>query len=96
VTCLLTALDRLAAPPLLVLGDLMLDRFTEGAAARISPEAPVLVLDTEQSRPGLGGAAAVASLLRALDVPVRLAGVIGPDLPGFHLSAPRPRERPEV
>lgn len=66
----------------LVIGDIMLDRYLYGRVQRISPEAPVpiLELDTEENR--LGGAANVALNLRSLDAQVILAGLIGDDLPG--------------
>ena len=50
----LTWLDRLGSKRLLVLGDLMLDRYVWGEPERISPEAPVLVLleDLDEVRPG--------------------------------------------
>ena len=50
-------------PRVLVLGDVILDRYVYGEAERVSPEAPVLVVraDSEESR--LGGATSVARLL---------------------------------
>jgi len=66
----------------LVLGDLMLDRYTWGDAERVSPEAPVLVLRVETEEARLGGAASVAALLRGLEVEVDLAGVVGGDASG--------------
>lgn len=75
-------LERLGAPHVLVLGDIMLDRYVWGNAERISPEAPVLVLrsDFDEVRPG--GAASVAHLLAALDAKVSVSGVIGQDSDG--------------
>src|SRR5258708_39277479 len=66
-------------PRLLVVGDLMLDRYVWGEPERISPEAPVMVLreDFDEVRPG--GAANVGSFLRHLDADVVLAGVVGDD-----------------
>ena len=77
---------RLGRPRILVLGDLMLDRYLWGEAERVSPEAPVLVLreDLDEVRPG--GAANVASFLRGLDAEVVLAGVIGDDADGRTLQ----------
>ena len=63
----------------LVLGDLMLDQYTWGRAERVSPEAPVLVMQAETCDVRLGGAGAVAGLLRGLDAEVLLAGVVGDD-----------------
>ena len=72
---------RNAAPDfsLLVLGDLILDRYRWGTAARISPEAPVLVLTEDQYEVRLGGASSVAVLLRGLAANVTLAGALGAD-----------------
>ncbi|HEX4871813.1 MAG TPA: bifunctional D-glycero-beta-D-manno-heptose-7-phosphate kinase/D-glycero-beta-D-manno-heptose 1-phosphate adenylyltransferase HldE [Nevskiaceae bacterium] len=76
-----------AAPPLpdfrrarvLVVGDVMLDRYWSGPTQRISPEAPVPVVQVrgEEARPG--GAANVALNLRALGCEVHLVGVVGRD-----------------
>jgi D-beta-D-heptose 7-phosphate kinase/D-beta-D-heptose 1-phosphate adenosyltransferase len=67
---------------ILVIGDVMLDRYTWGDVSRISPEAPVPVLKATSDEVRLGGAASVASLLRALEVRVELVGVIGDDAGG--------------
>jgi D-beta-D-heptose 7-phosphate kinase/D-beta-D-heptose 1-phosphate adenosyltransferase len=72
-------LKSLGNPRLLVVGDLILDRYTWGQVDRISPEAPVMVLNVEQEEVRLGGAASVAALLRGLDAEVTLAGVVGED-----------------
>lgn len=66
-------------PRLLILGDLILDRYSCGTAERISPEAPVLVLRSEDEQSRLGGAASVAALLAALQADVALLGVTGAD-----------------
>ena len=63
----------------LVLGDVMLDQFIWGTVARISPEAPVPVLDFERESFMPGGAANVARNLTALKVPTELFGAIGRD-----------------
>jgi D-beta-D-heptose 7-phosphate kinase/D-beta-D-heptose 1-phosphate adenosyltransferase len=70
---------RLTRPRLLVVGDLMLDRYTIGATERVSPEAPVLVLRSEEDDVRPGGAANVASFLRGLEADVSLVGVVGDD-----------------
>jgi len=84
---LASRLDQLPSPRILVLGDLILDRYTFGNAERVSPEAPVLVLRTGASEVRLGGAASVARLLRGLDAEVVLAGVIGDDPEGRTLQS---------
>ncbi len=65
-----------------VVGDLILDRYVEGKVRRISPEAPVPVVEllTEEHKPG--GAANVAVLLKYLGADVALVGVIGDDEDG--------------
>lgn len=64
---------------LLVVGDVMLDQFIWGSVARISPEAPVPVVDFERESFMPGGAANVARNLTALKVKTELFGVIGRD-----------------
>src|SRR5262249_26437835 len=62
-----------------VVGDLMLDKYLSGSVERLSPEAPVPVLLREAERAVLGGAANVAANLAALGAEVVVVGVIGPD-----------------
>jgi D-beta-D-heptose 7-phosphate kinase/D-beta-D-heptose 1-phosphate adenosyltransferase len=64
---------------ILVVGDVMLDQFIWGGVSRISPEAPVPVLDFERESFMPGGAANVARNLTALKVPTELFGAIGSD-----------------
>ena len=61
----------------LVIGDVMLDHFIWGSVARISPEAPVPVLDFERESFMPGGAANVARNLTALRVRTELFGAVG-------------------
>lgn len=63
----------------LVVGDVILDRYLWGRATRISPEAPVLVVDVEREEFRLGGAANVAHNVRALGAVPLLFGVVGDD-----------------
>lgn len=81
------ALDGMASRRVLVVGDVILDRYTWGNVERVSPEAPVPILVAETHEARLGGAASVARLLRALDAEVILAGVVGPDSNGRVLRA---------
>ncbi len=67
---------------ILVIGDVMLDQFIWGSVARISPEAPVPVVDFERESFMPGGAANVARNLTALNVPTELFGVLGQDIAG--------------
>jgi rfaE bifunctional protein kinase chain/domain len=70
-----------------VLGDLMLDEFLVGTVARISPEAPVPVLEYESHRYELGGAGNAARTLTALGASATLIGVVGSDHAGRTLLA---------
>jgi len=72
-------LGELPSPDLLVIGDLILDSYIEGAANRVSPEAPVLVFETEGQRLLLGGACNVAANLVALGAKTAIVGVVGDD-----------------
>jgi len=64
---------------ILVIGDVMLDEFVFGSVQRISPEAPVPVVEITGRRHVPGGAANVASNVSALGARVFLAGVVGDD-----------------
>jgi rfaE bifunctional protein kinase chain/domain len=66
----------------LVVGDVILDRYLWGRASRVSPEAPVLVVDVEREELRLGGAANVAHNVRALGATPILCGLLGEDGPG--------------
>lgn len=66
-------------PTLLVVGDLMLDHYLWGACERISPEAPVQVVDIKNETTVLGGAGNVLSNLASLGAKVHVASVIGND-----------------
>ncbi len=66
-----------------VIGDIMLDRFFWGAVSRVSPEAPVPVVDLERETYHLGGAANVANNLKSLGIDAYLCGVLGNDESGI-------------
>ncbi|MFO7901745.1 MAG: D-glycero-beta-D-manno-heptose 1-phosphate adenylyltransferase [Planctomycetota bacterium] len=83
---LVRVLQGLQSPHLLVVGDLMLDRYTWGDADRISQEAPVIVLRTQRTEARLGGAANVCAMLRGLEAEVSCAGVVGRDEAGDTVS----------
>jgi rfaE bifunctional protein kinase chain/domain len=70
---------RLADRPVVVVGDVMLDQFTIGRVQRISPEAPVPVVEHIGDEVRLGGAANVAHNIRALGATPRLVGLVGED-----------------
>lgn len=65
--------------PILVVGDLGIDKYTFGEVKRISPEAPVPVLEVQKEWQKLGLAANVSDNLKSLEVPSTLCGVIGDD-----------------
>jgi len=72
-------LARAKGARILVVGDVMLDHFIWGSVARISPEAPVPVVDFERENFMPGGAANVARNLTALHVAAELFGIVGRD-----------------
>jgi D-beta-D-heptose 7-phosphate kinase/D-beta-D-heptose 1-phosphate adenosyltransferase len=76
-----------AARPIVVIGDLMLDRFEHGIVERISPEAPIPVVRLIDSRAMLGGAGNVAANIAALGGVCRLIGIVGDDEAGRTLTA---------
>src|SRR6266853_80868 len=76
---LVELVHNLGQPRVLVVGDLMLDRYVWGNAARISQEAPVILLQADKREERLGGASSVATMLSALGARVMLAGVVGDD-----------------
>jgi D-beta-D-heptose 7-phosphate kinase/D-beta-D-heptose 1-phosphate adenosyltransferase len=76
---LIELVQRLGQPDVLVVGDVMLDRYVWGDAERISQEAPVILLRADRREERLGGASSVATMLRALGAHVSLAGVVGAD-----------------
>lgn len=71
----------------LVLGDVMLDRYWFGSTNRISPEAPVPVVKVQDNEDRAGGAANVAMNIAALNVPVTLHGLVGQDDAGKALDS---------
>lgn len=72
-------MQKLGRPRVVVLGDLMLDRYIFGDAERISQEAPVILLRADKREERLGGASSVATMLAALEAEVHLCGVTGDD-----------------
>lgn len=84
---LLSKLPKFTGAPILVLGDLMSDRFIRGNVYRISPEAPVPVVDVHQDKSMPGGAGNVACNIAALGGKAFLISVTGQDLDGDCLLA---------
>jgi len=70
----------------MVLGDLMLDRYLWGQVSRISPEAPVPVVEIEEEYSRLGGAANVGNNIAALGAVPYLVGLVGDDNSGRELQ----------
>ncbi|MES2323422.1 MAG: D-glycero-beta-D-manno-heptose-7-phosphate kinase [Pseudomonadota bacterium] len=80
------AAPDLGAVRLLVVGDVMLDRYWFGDVSRISPEAPVPVVRIEKREERLGGAANVARNAAALGAHCGLLGVVGADEAGAQVE----------
>ncbi len=78
-------LKQIGTPRVLVLGDLILDRYVDGRTERVSPEAPVLVFDFDRQRYLLGGACNVAANLAALGAVTSVLGAVGEDVSGQQL-----------
>lgn len=76
-----------SATRLLVVGDVMLDRYWFGDVQRISPEAPVPIVRVNTTEERLGGAANVALNLSSLGVNTRLLGIVGEDDAGRRVDA---------
>src|SRR5262245_58687504 len=72
---------------IVVVGDVMLDRYLLGDTDRLSPEAPVPVVHVRETRMALGGAANVAANVAAIGAEVRLVGVVGDDTHGNTIRA---------
>jgi len=79
--------SRAAALQVLVVGDVMLDRYVHGQVRRLSPEAPIPVLNYSRTSHNPGGAANVAANVAALGAQVHLLGVVGADIAAQDLAA---------
>jgi D-glycero-beta-D-manno-heptose-7-phosphate kinase len=86
-------IERFKRLKALVVGDLMLDHFIWGAVSRISPEAPVPVVEVMRDSEVPGGAGNVAVNLAALGAEVYLAGLVGDDVYASRLLAMFPSGR---
>ena len=73
------------SPNILVIGDLMIDHYLWGSCERISPEAPVQVVDVAKETTLLGGAGNVINNLVTLGAKVSVGSVIGDDENGKEL-----------
>src|SRR5882757_6567158 len=72
-------------PAILVIGDLMIDHYITGSASRLSPEAPVPIVNVKNESVTLGGAGNVVQNLVALGAKVTVAGLIGDDTAGTQI-----------
>lgn len=82
---LIEIVGRLRRPRIFVLGDLILDRYVWGSVHRVSPEAPVQILNVQREEYRPGGASNVVSNLAALGARVVSGGVVGRDEGGAEL-----------
>src|SRR5687767_11025127 len=80
-------IDAFSSLRCLVIGDAMLDSYLEGPATRLSPEAPVPVVDIQRTTDCPGGAANVAANLAALGASVTILTALGDDETGNDLVA---------
>ena len=79
---ILDHLDRFSETRVMVIGDIILDEYIWGDVSRISPEAPVPVVEVREETRMLGGAANVINNIHALGGQPTLCGVIGKDRRG--------------
>jgi D-beta-D-heptose 7-phosphate kinase/D-beta-D-heptose 1-phosphate adenosyltransferase len=79
---ILHLLDKLRGTRIVVVGDVMLDRYLLGETERLSPEAPVPVVTIRERRMALGGAANVAANVVATGASCQLVGIVGDDAEG--------------
>ena len=86
-TDLAARIESLAGARVVVVGDVMLDRFFYGEVERISPEGPIPVLRVERETAMLGGAGNVLRNLAALGVAVEFLAVVGDDAAGREVRA---------
>jgi rfaE bifunctional protein kinase chain/domain len=85
-------LHRLSGLPIVIVGDVMLDHFIFGRVTRISPEAPVPVVEFDHEEFRMGGAGNVAHNVRGLGGTVALIGIVGRDEHGTRLKGALTRD----
>src|SRR3954452_24660513 len=85
MTDLVELVQRLGSPRVLVVGDVMLDRYVWGNAERISQEAPVILLRADTREERLGGCRSGGLMLGALGAQTSLIGVVGEDADGLRV-----------
>ena len=79
---ILQLIARMKTSRVVVIGDIMLDRYLVGETDRLSPEAPVPVVTVRERHAALGGAANVAANVAALGAACQLVGAVGDDVDG--------------
>jgi rfaE bifunctional protein kinase chain/domain len=79
-------LKQLATARVLVIGDVMLDRYWMGDVDRISPEAPVPIVSVKRTEERIGGAGNVARNITALGGSCSLMGIVGDDMAGKRIA----------
>lgn len=87
VTNLATYLENFKNLKVLVIGDIMLDKFEYGGVERISPEAPVPIFKFDHEKQMLGGAGNVVANLATLGCPTLFCGIVGNDSSGEVISS---------
>ncbi|MBL7132901.1 MAG: bifunctional heptose 7-phosphate kinase/heptose 1-phosphate adenyltransferase [Phycisphaerae bacterium] len=83
---LVELLERFSSPRVVLVGDFILDRYVYGNVDRLSPEAPVPVLNVVRREMHPGGAASVAAAIIALDAKATCIGVLGKDTDADELN----------
>jgi rfaE bifunctional protein kinase chain/domain len=83
---LLSLIPKFKQQRILVIGDMMVDKFVWGKVSRISPEAPVPVVEVTRETQALGGAGNVAGNLASLGATVYITGIVGNDVVGEQLK----------
>ena len=86
-TPLIELVEKLPNSKIVLIGDLMIDRYVYGNAERLSPEAPVPVLHYQREEFRLGGAGNVAANLAAMRARTCVVGVVGNDEEGRRLCS---------
>ena len=86
-TRLIELVENLPNSKIVLIGDLMIDRYVYGNAERLSPEAPVPVLHYQREEYRLGGAGNVAANLAAMRARTCVVGVVGDDEEGRRLCS---------
>lgn len=89
----LNDINKIKEAKVVIVGDIMLDKYISGFTTRISPEAPVQVVDAKEEELVPGGAANVARNVLALDGQVKLIGISGKDSAGNTLIKTLAKEK---